>query len=78
METAPNSGRWVYTATALRQAQDGAAVGTGTTVRPSTGLRAGPSIALRTGIAVTATDGSATLTTGRPGGVAEAEEEKAV
>ena len=46
VETAPNSGRWVYTATA--------AVGTGTTVR----------------IAVTATD--------RPGGVAAAEEEKAV
>lgn len=46
VETAPNSGRWVYTATA--------AVSTGTTVR----------------IAVTATD--------RPGGVAAAEEEKAI
>jgi hypothetical protein len=46
VETPPNSGRWVYTATT--------AVGTGTTVR----------------IAVTATD--------RPGGVAEAEKEKAV
>ena len=45
-ETPPDSGRWIYTATA--------AVTTGTTVR----------------IAVTATD--------RPGGVAEAEEEKTV
>jgi hypothetical protein len=57
---------------------------------PSAVLRTGPSATpstlLRAGITVTATDGSAEftvsevelLTTGRPGGVAAAEEEKAV
>ncbi len=57
-----DSGRWVYTATALRQAQDNAAVATGTTVR----------------IAVTALRQAQDAAIDRPGGVAEAKEEKAV
>ena len=73
-----DSGRWVYTATALRQAQDNAAGGPSTSSGQATGTTVRIAVtALRQPFDM-AQDKAQDAATDRPGGVAEAEEEKAV